>query len=203
MKVLERKDSCFLEIMRALLQLMRMMHEEEIYEMLAVKLRNFLNDFMAKAIFLSYLKRKSSSPVLAYSSSEKIVEIICGMNHSEGNCKMKDINWEKINAYGKIEKFRDHCKWNKIIFVDLKEPGKVDFYFGPSIIILIIGDNVSVIENTNDENEIIPFGFGFFHHFFRLYKEKDKLIIHYAHECMVDMQTGCFVANRTLADFKR
>lgn len=177
MKFLERKDSRFMEVMRALLQLIRMLTEEEIGETLASKLKNFLDDFMARATFLSYLKRNYYSGFFT-TRSENIIEAICGKNYSEdieGLAKKDD-----VAAYRKIEKFRNRCKWKKIIFRDIKRDNKgVESFSGPSIVIL---DNVTllVFENVREMIDIFELGYAAPFSFFRLYQEDQKLIILYA-----------------------
>jgi hypothetical protein len=197
MKFLERKDSKFLEIMRALLQLMRLLNEEEISDLLAIKLRNFLNDFLVKANFLSYLKRKHTEPILENPDCEKIIEILCGKNWSE-----VAFIGQRYSFYRRIEKFRDLHECRKILFENLNTRKTADFLFGPSIIVVIKDDLIHVIEKDAEIPEVFtPMGFGEVDHFFRLYHEDRQLIIHYAHNCIVDMQVGCCVDGITLANF--
>ncbi|HAS00264.1 MAG: hypothetical protein US57_C0002G0004 [Candidatus Moranbacteria bacterium GW2011_GWC2_37_73] len=203
MKVLERKDSWFLEITRALLQLMRMLNEEEISEVLAVRLKRFLDDFLIKANFLSHLKRKYAKHMFANPECRKVIEILCGKNYSEDISEVASIGKDNISLYRKIEKFRDLRRWEKILFENLNTRKTVDFLFGPSIMVIIIDGKMHVIKTNAEICDLFPpMGFGEADHFFRLYQEDRKLIIHYAHDCNIDMQMGCCVAGVTLADFQ-
>jgi hypothetical protein len=154
-----------------------MLNEEEISETLTLKFKNFLDDFMVRATFLSYLKRNYYGGFFT-TRSENIIEAICGKNYSEDIEELA--NEDDIDAYRKIEKFRNRRKWKKIIFRDIKRDSKgVESFSGPSIVIL---DNVTllVFENVREMIDIFELGYAAPFSFFRLYQEDQKLIILYA-----------------------
>lgn len=179
MKVLERKESGYVELMAALLQLMRILTNEEMSRTLAANLKDLLDNFMVRATFFSYVKRKTRFNCLGRDG--KIIETICGKNHSKEVFKKHDLNAGADKAgYKKIERFRDRCRWEKIIFRDLREDSKdVEKLSGPSIVIL---DNVSllVFENIDEMRNYFNLGYAQPHSFFRLYQEDKKLTVLYS-----------------------
>lgn len=119
MKFLERSDSVFVELMDALLQIMRLMSKQELHVMLVKDLKKFLDHFLAKANFLSYLKRKHNHPLLSYSESIKIMELLCGKNFSQEEGPFRTVPNNYV--YKQLEKLRDQCSWKRY------EIGKTDY----------------------------------------------------------------------------
>jgi len=65
---------------------------------------------MVRATFLSYLKRNYYGGFFT-TRSENIIEAICGKNYSEDIEELA--NEDDIDAYRKIEKFRNRRKWKR------------------------------------------------------------------------------------------
>ncbi len=168
-----------MEFMRALLQLIRMLTEEEISETLVSKLKSFLDYFMARATFISYLKRNRYFNLFT-DRTTRVIETICGKDYSKDSNEIA--KKDDVAAYRKIEKFRDQCNWKKIIFKDImKDSSGAESFTGPSIVIM---DNVRllVFESGKEMRDYFKEGLGFAAPgmFLRLYQEDHNLIVLYA-----------------------
>ena len=174
MDVLRREDPRFLEIMRALLQLMRLMNERELYELFAVELKKTLDKFLLKANFFSYLKRNHEFPIFAHPGCYEVLEALCGENHSSKG--------DQNNlSFKRIEQFRNKSHWKKITFNQLEEGSRYPTG-NASMLVMVYSTEMQVF---NDEAAYAASDWTWGHHVFILSckdKNHEHLIINYAYE---------------------